>query len=206
VITLDTVIDLLFAVGSIILVSIALGSWISKSRPSGTRVLGADNWFFSASLWPKLVVSVAVVVLGVAGGYLLGRPFASPPPGLSHVLRVIGLILFVVGAGFVLWARWTLGAMWSVSTGFGVELQPDHKLIQHGPFALVRHPIYAGFWVALFGATLAYHTWTALLLLLVSLVSFYRRAHFEEMALASTFGEEWQKYAAHVPRFVPRPR
>jgi protein-S-isoprenylcysteine O-methyltransferase Ste14 len=37
-----------------------------------------------------------------------------------------------------------------------VKLFDDHQLIQSGPYAYVRHPMYFGWWVAMFGLTLLY--------------------------------------------------
>jgi protein-S-isoprenylcysteine O-methyltransferase Ste14 len=149
-----------------------------------------------------------LVSLGVCiyVGYLLWKPFVAVSPDVSPILRVVGLVLFLAGDFVILWARWTLGKNWSISTSYGVQLQTDHKLIQRGPFALVRHPMYTGFWTMLVGAMLAYHTWAVLILLLMALAIFYRRAGLEEAALADTFGEQWRTYTAHVPRFVPRLR
>ncbi len=120
------------------------------------------------------------------------------------LLRIVGLVFFVAGWLFVLWARWTLGALYGVSTSFAAPLQAQHRLIQHGPYAVVRHPMYLGYWLLLLGVTLIYRTWTPLLFLVTCLASFSRRARREERALAERFGAEWTAYAARVPMFAPR--
>src|SRR4051794_37121126 len=60
------------------------------------------------------------------------------PVGLGAALA--GSVLSLLGVGFAIWARLTLGANWS---GI-VTIKEEHQLIRHGPHALVRHPIYAG--------------------------------------------------------------
>ncbi|MFQ6059099.1 MAG: methyltransferase family protein [Anaerolineae bacterium] len=117
---------------------------------------------------------------------------------------MVGLGLFLVGVLLVLWARWTLGAMYGVSTSCAVQLKERHRLIQHGPYALVRHPMYLGYWLLLAGVALIYRTWSPLLFLAMFVPAFYRRAQREEQALEAMFGAEWQAYAARVPMFVPR--
>lgn len=202
--TFEAIIDWLFVAGTIAVVGMALISWIRKPRQSQTKIVGTNSWFFTASAWSKIVITPILLGVSFYLGYLLWTPFVNISSDVSTILRFAGLILFLGGDAFIIWSRWTLGMNWSVSTSFGVQLQPDHKLIQHGPFALVRHPMYVGFWIALTGATLAYHTWAALFLLLMALAIFYRRAAFEEAALAETFGDRWRTYAARVPKFIPR--
>ena len=40
-----------------------------------------------------------------------------------------------------------------------IELAPDHKVISTGPYALVRHPMYAGSFVMLLGSGIALGSW-----------------------------------------------
>lgn len=110
---------------------------------------------------------------------------------------------FVAGTALVVWARKTLGRMWGISTSREVKLLPNHQLVTNGPYALVRHPMYFGWWAALFGALLVYRTWVLVLLLIMSLVVFYRRARLEETILAARFGEEWQAYVKRTSFLVP---
>src|SRR5579872_4185986 len=46
----------------------------------------------------------------------------------------------LLGLGFTWWARVHLGSLWSGT----VTVKADHKIVDSGPYALVRHPIYAG--------------------------------------------------------------
>ena len=48
-----------------------------------------------------------------------GYPLFAIPAGASFVLKAMGLILYLAGCVFVLWARRTLGKMW------GSEHQPE---------------------------------------------------------------------------------
>jgi protein-S-isoprenylcysteine O-methyltransferase Ste14 len=53
-------------------------------------------------------------------------------------------------AVFTLWARFSLGTMWSVAP----KVKGDHQLRTHGPYAVTRHPIYTGLLGMMLGATL----------------------------------------------------
>jgi hypothetical protein len=57
------------------------------------------------------------------------------------------------------WARVYLGRNW----GQPQTLQNDHELVTSGPYHLVRHPIYTGIVLALFGTALAYPFWFIML-------------------------------------------
>ncbi len=93
--------------------------------------------------WAQIVGGLAISVLLAYLGYLLWipLPFAISPDA-EGILRIVGLALFLAGLLSVLWARWTLGTLYGVSTSFAAQLQTQHQLIQHGPYALVRHPMY----------------------------------------------------------------
>ncbi len=119
------------------------------------------------------------------------------------VLRAVGLAVFLLGASLTVWARQVLGAMWGISTSRTVKLMPDHRLIQSGPYAIVRHPMYLGWWIALLGLIAIYRTWPLVALLVMSLAIFYRRSQVEEATLAEHFGAEWQAYAARTKAFIP---
>jgi protein-S-isoprenylcysteine O-methyltransferase Ste14 len=128
-------------------------------------------------------------------------PGLSPAAGLA--LSVAGALLVSAGAAFVVWGRLALGRYHNLSSTTGVELFVDHHLITSGPYAIVRHPMYLGFAVAVIGSLLLYRTWTIVFLAVQGLV-FLSRARREEQALAAQFGTEWEAYRRRVPAIVPR--
>jgi protein-S-isoprenylcysteine O-methyltransferase Ste14 len=155
-----------------------------KLAPDEVPTLDTFNW----------IVNV-VVIAGVA--YLaFAMALAGWIAGLRRGEAVTLLPARGDGAG-------TLGRMWGISTSRQVKLLPDHQLIAGGPYALIRHPMYLGWWVALLGALLIYRTWILVLLLTMSLVVFYRRARIEETTLAVRFGAEWQAYVKRTKFLVP---
>ena len=56
-----------------------------------------------------------------------------------------------------------LGRNWSAT----VSVKQDHELIQSGPYALVRHPIYTGMLCGFLGTALALAQWRGVLALLI---------------------------------------
>jgi len=154
-------------------------------------------------VWANL--AAALVLLGLAGlmTYYLWIPFIHVTTTASVVLAVVGLVAYLVGLWFVLWARRTLGKYWGLSSSRQVKLLDDHLLIQNGPFAWVRHPMYSGWCMCMVGLTLLYPVWMILVLLISCLVAFPARAHREESALAERFGDQWNAYKARTKFMIP---
>lgn len=120
-------------------------------------------------------------------------------------MLTVGTLLYFPGMAFVIWARLALGKNYFVSTGFGAQLFIDHQLVTSGPFAIVRHPMYAGLIVASIGALLIYFTWTTLYFALFAPLTLIR-ARREEQALSAEFGDQWVDYCRRVPMIFPRLR
>jgi len=184
--------------------AMALAGWIAGLRRGEAVTLLPARGDGAGTLAAQLsLVLVSLVVCAVLF-YLLWIPLPFVvPPGAAPALAAGGLVIFVAGALFIVWARRTLGRMWGISTSRQVKLLPDHQLIDGGPYALVRHPMYFGWWVALLGALLIYRTWILVLLLAMSLVVFYRRARLEETTLAARFGAVWQAYVKRTKFLIP---
>lgn len=156
--------------------------------------------------WP-LWTQVAIVILGlglcVPLFYFLWIPLVKLPIHTRRVLDLVGLAVYLAGCAFVLWARRTLGRMWGLSTSRNVKLRDDHQIIQDGPYAFVRNPMYFGWWIAMVGLLLVYPTWVVLVFLVFSVVSFAGRARREDTALAERFGEAWTEYKKRTKFLIP---
>jgi len=85
-----------------------------------------------------------------------------------------------------------------------VQRERGHRVVTSGPYAFVRHPIYAGAILLCIGTPLLLGSWWGLAFLPVQLVLFGRRAVVEERLLsAELLG--YEDYAARVRyRLVPR--
>lgn len=144
-----------------------------------------------------ILISVAFFALEI----ILWKPLPVPlPVSLDQALTWIGFIVLLPSVGLYLWGIFTLNEMFAFSSSTGADLFPDHKLVQHGPYRYSRHPMYLGFIFASIGAILLFHNWTSLSLIPIDLV-LTRRASLEEKVLGLEFGDEWQGYAANVPKW-----
>jgi protein-S-isoprenylcysteine O-methyltransferase Ste14 len=184
--------------------AMTLAGWVAGLRKGQAVTLLPEQSTRTRNL--SLQLGLVAVSLAVCAGliYLLWIPVPVVlPPITSQVLIWIGLAFFVAGALLVVWARHTLGKMWGISTSREVKLLPDHQLVKDGPYSVIRHPMYFGWWIAVVGTILIYRTWILILLFVFSVVVFARRARLEEKVLAARFGQEWEAYAAATRSLVP---
>jgi protein-S-isoprenylcysteine O-methyltransferase Ste14 len=110
------------------------------------------------------------------------------------------LALVVAGFSFSWWARVYLGPLWSS----GITRKDDHRVIDTGPYALVRHPIYTGITLASFATAIAYGTPSSFLGAALMTIGWIIKARLEERFLRKELGPEaYDDYARHVPMLVP---
>lgn len=69
-------------------------------------------------------------------------------------------------------------------TSATIELAPDQKVISTGPYALVRHPMYAGALVMLVGIPIALGSWWGVLVIVAMIPVLIWRLFDEEKFLA----------------------
>ena len=180
-----------------------VGGWLQALRKGQAVNLLPEH---RERKWPQWT-QIAFVFLGLALFiplmYVTWIPLLALPHALAHVLGMIGLVIYFVGFAFVEWARQTLGKYWGLSTSQQVKLQHDHQLIQNGPYAFVRHPMYFGAWTLFMGLTLMYPVWAVFLTFLSTLIAFIGRARREEAALLERFGKTWAEYKKHTNFIIP---
>ncbi len=140
----------------------------------------------------------------LAGAALL----AFPMPRGWLTLRILprgeiwywlGLAMTIAGLGFACWARVHLGRNWSGV----VEVKQDHELVRSGPYGWVRHPIYAGLFLACLGSAVALGQLAGLLGVALILLSFLPKLRREERFMAAEFPDAYPAYRQQVRALVP---
>ena len=147
--------------------------------------------------------SYRVFFIMVAAGLFLVFNYI---PGLSHpVLWSAGPLLgwgmvavSLAGIAFAWWARFELGKLWSG----GVEVKEGHRVVETGPYAWARHPIYTGLIFAAFAAAALRGTPWALLGAVLVALGFTLKARVEERFLDKEIGG-YDEYRHRVPMIVP---
>ncbi len=182
---------------------LTLADWLAALRKGQAVTLLPERDGRKYPFWAQ--VGMVILGLAICAGmfYFLWIPLFSLSLKASFLLDVIGLILYSAGCVFMLWARRALGKMWGISTSQQVKLHDDHQIIQSGPYAFVRNPMYFGWWVAMLGLILLYPVWMVLLMFLFSMMAFIGRAHREDAALAERFGDAWIEYKNHTKFLIP---
>jgi protein-S-isoprenylcysteine O-methyltransferase Ste14 len=141
-----------------------------------------------------------IVILGLlAAGRLLHLSSHSQlwqtPVGLGVVTDCIVL----AGAAFTVWARITLGRNWSAEVTF----KQDHELIESGPYALARHPIYTGLIIMAFGTAINYGRAIGFGLFVALCAGLWWKARQEERIMSRHYPDAYAEYKAHVSGVIP---
>jgi protein-S-isoprenylcysteine O-methyltransferase Ste14 len=110
------------------------------------------------------------------------------------------ILLAMAGFALCWWARLHLGRFWS---GF-VGVKTDHRIVDTGPFGLVRHPIYLGLTLAALALALVKATPEALLGAALIFAGFALTARREEAFLSAQLGAAaYDDYRRRVPGLGP---
>lgn len=138
----------------------------------------------AAWVWAQFLLIAAILVLGIF------------PPVWPQAVRIAGSLLLLGGLGFAVWAGRTLG---SALTPYPLPSERA-TLVEHGPYGLVRHPIYvAGLLVFLGYGLLSSVPATAAVPLLAALWHF--KAGVEERHLIARF-PGYEEYRRRVRRGI----
>ncbi|WP_040880192.1 methyltransferase family protein [Marinobacterium rhizophilum] len=101
-----------------------------------------------------------------------------------------------------------LGGFFMLASAWHVlhRAQQQHRLATTGLYARMRHPQYAAFMLVMFGFLLQWPTLLTLIMFPVLVVVYTRLAKREEAQVIQEFGDEYRRYRAKTPAFVPRLR
>jgi protein-S-isoprenylcysteine O-methyltransferase Ste14 len=111
-----------------------------------------------------------------------------------------GVALFLVGAGVGLAGVRALGGARSPYPQPRAEVQ---RMVVHGLYAVVRHPLYCSLMLLSLGWTLLWRSGPTLLATLALIVVLDAKARVEERWLRTRF-PEYAAYARRVRRFIPK--
>lgn len=115
------------------------------------------------------------------------------------VHSVVGATLFVIGLTVAIVAQATL---WRFYSSFLV-VKEDHRLITHGIYRLVRHPIYLGALTAVISIPVYASSLYGLLIMLVLIPLILNRIRIEERMLTEQFGDAYRKYRETTSKLIP---
>jgi len=117
-------------------------------------------------------------------------------------MNLASVALVAAGVGLSFWARYHIGQYWSST----VSLKEDHRIVETGPYAYLRHPIYSGIILAILGSVLTSGTYRALAGFLVIVAALCLKASREEQLLSGELGSAYTDYRRHTGFLVPKLR
>ncbi|MCA9160078.1 MAG: isoprenylcysteine carboxylmethyltransferase family protein [Planctomycetales bacterium] len=133
----------------------------------------------------------------LAGALVLSTPWRAWP---SPLVGSIAIQLLWIGSGLALWAWFTMGSLY-------LKIMPhphqEARLLRHGPYRWIRHPMYAGLLLATLGcclwggSLLPVAFWLGLVAVLAC------KTGIEEALLAEKFAE-YEQYRQSSGRFFPK--
>ena len=169
-------------------------SWVVASFWSGRtqkRAATVETWTYRAAM--------------IAGGALL-VPWTGPLLGEKQIWEIgwpgaiVLTAIMVAGLLLTWWARIYLGSLWSSV----ITRKEGHKIVDTGPYALVRHPIYTGLIIGLLATVAAEGRITGLIGGALVILGVWLKARTEESFLTVELGQEaYASYCRRVPMLVP---
>jgi len=114
-------------------------------------------------------------------------------------IQILGVVCILDAMALHIWSRVHLGHYYAER----VEVQPEHKVIDTGPYKFMRHPVITSFFGIATGLFLINPALTTLAALIYTIWDFTRAAHQEEDLLTRTL-PGYAEYAHRTPRFLPR--
>ncbi|MFB6095812.1 MAG: methyltransferase [Haloferacaceae archaeon] len=148
--------------------------------------------------------SVLYAAIGVAVGTAIGLGFLAPAWATLGALAVpafwIGVLLMLVGVALRWYSVGVLGDAFARS----VTVSGSQGVVDTGPYAVVRHPSYAGSLLTFVGLALALGTWPGLVVCPpVAGLGYAYRIGVEERALRREL-DGYDEYCERTPhRLVP---
>lgn len=140
---------------------------------------------------------IAAALLGVAVAYQV--PATAITFGREFFFW-LGILLIYAGIALRLYAINVLGAYFTTS----VAIAPEQRVIEIGPYRLIRHPSYTGILLTLFGLGLCFTNWlTPLVMVGCALVGFGYRIRVEERVLQQQLGQPYREYMRRTKRLIP---
>jgi len=164
-------------------------------RSRGVKVIKSRKGKLETVLLTLMWIGFFVPLIWVASPLF---SFAEYP--LRAGPLVAGVVCLVVGLWFFHRSHVDLGTNWSIT----LEVREQHRLITHGVYRRIRHPMYTALLLYSVGQALVIPNWVAGPSYLVAFgILFACRVQAEERMMLEQFGEEYAVYAARTKRLVP---
>jgi protein-S-isoprenylcysteine O-methyltransferase Ste14 len=130
-----------------------------------------------------------------AGTFLGTGILLLPDHPLAWELNLLATMLVIGGAAFAIYSILSLGRSVSI-------MAEARRLVMHGPYARIRHPLYLGEEIVLLGIALEFISPWAIALLICQWAFQLQRMGYEEQILKGAF-PEYETYMKRTWRLIP---
>lgn len=134
-------------------------------------------------------------ISAIAGTFITMLLIILPSAHVPPTAQLVATVLVVVGTLLSIIALYWLGRSFSI-------MASARNLVQHGPYGIVRHPLYLAEAVTVVGIVIANWSLPAIIVVAIQFAFQFRRMFNEERVLRKTF-PEYEDYANRVPMVVP---
>ena len=169
-------------------------SWVAASLWSGRtekRAATRETWIY------RIMIFAGAILIAPWTAQALGE---RPTWQVGYYGAYALVAVMLMGLALTWWARIHLGRLWSST----ITRKEEHRLIDSGPYAFVRHPIYTGLIIALLATAAIEATQMALLGALLIALGLWVKARAEERFLSTELAPEtYESYRRRVPMLLP---
>ena len=153
----------------------------------------------SGRAWDFTFFIFAMVAILVLQPILLPILSVQITEAWGFFIQALGVLVILTALSVHIWSRAHLQHFYAER----VEVQPEHRVIDTGPYKLMRHPVITSFFGIATGLFLINPAITTLAALLYTIWDFTRAAQQEEDLLTRSL-PGYADYARRTPRFLPR--
>lgn len=166
---------------------VGLAIW-KRSRGSANLDAGSEK-----AIWITIACSMIPSVL-------IAHFLEATEMSFSWSLYFTGVAFVAAGIALRWWSILWLGKFFTTN----VAVANDHKVVDTGPYSVLRHPSYTGTLMVFFGLALCLGNWLSLAVIMIPItVAFIHRIKIEERSLSSMLGKAYTDYAASRKRLIP---
>lgn len=118
------------------------------------------------------------------------------------VFPALAPLIFFYFAGWIL-GIWSILAMGIGNINAGPDPLPEGRLVSRGPYAVIRHPMYAAILLVFIPLLIEYFTIPRLIIMLLLITNLLLKIRYEEKQMNLSFCKKYREYSAGTWQLIP---